>query len=327
MSASHTLDVPGAQPALRGPRHRAAAADRRGPDGRGFLRPAGRRAGRRLHRGHHRPAGHLAQRARRPASRTPPHSCAPTTWPRCSTRSAPRTPTCSAAAAGRSPGWRWSSGTRTGSGRSSRTSRRCWSCWPTPPSSTPRSTTWSTTFHRDGLEAAWAKFMANAGFDTDDEGAPTAPPGEPTEQDLADSARFFAHELRPHHPLPAGHRRVDRRPGSGGGRHRRRLGRVWSPIAPPPRWPRCWARRRSSSRAITAASSASPPSSPTRCARSWPGSVAHPGSRPTHPQPRVRGRSGAARLTLSGSGSVRHHQEHNHIRCSSRRGRSGSPEP
>ena len=53
------------------------------------------------------------------------------------------------------------------------------------------------TFHRDGLGAAWAKFMASAGFDTDSEGAPTAPPGEPSEQDLADSARFFAHELRP----------------------------------------------------------------------------------------------------------------------------------
>lgn len=27
-------------------------------------------------------------------------------------------------------------------------------------------------------------------------GAPTPPPGQPTEQDLADSARFFSHELR-----------------------------------------------------------------------------------------------------------------------------------
>ena len=52
------------------------------------------------------------------------------------------------------------------------------------------------TFHRDGLGAAWAKFMASAGFDTGDEGAPTEPPGEPSEQDIADSARFFAHELR-----------------------------------------------------------------------------------------------------------------------------------
>lgn len=52
------------------------------------------------------------------------------------------------------------------------------------------------TFHRDGLGAAWAKFMASAGFDDGDEGAPTAPPGEPSEQDIADSARFFAHEIQ-----------------------------------------------------------------------------------------------------------------------------------
>ena len=51
-------------------------------------------------------------------------------------------------------------------------------------------------FHRDGLGAAWAKFMAAAGFDTGDEGAPVGPPGEQSEQDLADGARFFAHELR-----------------------------------------------------------------------------------------------------------------------------------
>ncbi|WP_046470454.1 alpha/beta fold hydrolase [Allosalinactinospora lopnorensis] len=52
------------------------------------------------------------------------------------------------------------------------------------------------TFHRDGLGAAWLKFMANAGFGGDAEDAPAPPPGEPSEQDLADGARFFAHELR-----------------------------------------------------------------------------------------------------------------------------------
>jgi pimeloyl-ACP methyl ester carboxylesterase len=63
------------------------------------------------------------------------------------------------------------------------------------------------TFHRDGLQAAWMKFMANAGFDGFDgdssdsdesaESAAAAPPqGEPSAQDLADSARFFGHELR-----------------------------------------------------------------------------------------------------------------------------------
>lgn len=51
-------------------------------------------------------------------------------------------------------------------------------------------------FHREGLGAAWAAFMRNAGFDMDGCDAPAGPPGEPSEQDLADGARFFAHELR-----------------------------------------------------------------------------------------------------------------------------------
>jgi pimeloyl-ACP methyl ester carboxylesterase len=51
------------------------------------------------------------------------------------------------------------------------------------------------TFHRDGIAAAWFKFMTNAGFDMDSDGAPGGPE-EPSEQDIADSARFFAHELR-----------------------------------------------------------------------------------------------------------------------------------
>ncbi|MFZ3566186.1 alpha/beta fold hydrolase [Streptomyces sp. BH097] len=66
------------------------------------------------------------------------------------------------------------------------------------------------TFHREGVGAAWGRFMANAGFDGGpgdgpDEGpaagpgtgedAPAPPFGEPSEQDLANSARFFAHEL------------------------------------------------------------------------------------------------------------------------------------
>jgi pimeloyl-ACP methyl ester carboxylesterase len=52
------------------------------------------------------------------------------------------------------------------------------------------------TFHREGPAAAWAKFMATAGFDDGDDGAPTPPPGEPSAQDLADGARFFAHEIQ-----------------------------------------------------------------------------------------------------------------------------------
>ncbi|MGR6913596.1 alpha/beta fold hydrolase [[Actinomadura] parvosata] len=47
------------------------------------------------------------------------------------------------------------------------------------------------TFHRDGLWAAFAKFMGNAGFE---EGAEAGPP--PSEQVVADGSRFFAHELR-----------------------------------------------------------------------------------------------------------------------------------
>lgn len=53
------------------------------------------------------------------------------------------------------------------------------------------------TFHRDGVGAAWMAFMATAGYDVtgEGEGAP-GPDFEPTEEDMANSARFFAHELR-----------------------------------------------------------------------------------------------------------------------------------
>ncbi len=52
------------------------------------------------------------------------------------------------------------------------------------------------TFHRQGVGAAWAKFMTNAGFDVGGDGAP-GPAGPPSERDLSTSARFFDHELRP----------------------------------------------------------------------------------------------------------------------------------
>ncbi|MFI7705756.1 alpha/beta fold hydrolase [Nonomuraea sp. NPDC049480] len=52
------------------------------------------------------------------------------------------------------------------------------------------------THEREGVGAAWMKFMISAGFDMEAEGAPAGPPGEPSAQDLANSARFFAHELR-----------------------------------------------------------------------------------------------------------------------------------
>ncbi|TMR08779.1 alpha/beta hydrolase [Nonomuraea turkmeniaca] len=51
------------------------------------------------------------------------------------------------------------------------------------------------TYRRDGVGAAWMKFMITAGFDLEAEGAP-AGPEEPSPQDLANSARFFLHELR-----------------------------------------------------------------------------------------------------------------------------------
>ncbi len=56
------------------------------------------------------------------------------------------------------------------------------------------------TFHRDGPEAAWMKFMENAGFDMagGDQGAPVGPPPTADEQakQLADMTRFFDHEMR-----------------------------------------------------------------------------------------------------------------------------------
>jgi len=50
-------------------------------------------------------------------------------------------------------------------------------------------------YHRDGVGAAWMRFMADAGFDLGGDDAPP-PPHEPSEQDLSNSARFFGHELR-----------------------------------------------------------------------------------------------------------------------------------
>ncbi|WP_173010259.1 alpha/beta hydrolase [Mycolicibacterium sp. P9-64] len=56
------------------------------------------------------------------------------------------------------------------------------------------------TFHRDGPDAAFVHFMINAGFDMSDPTLGPPPGPEPTEAELAkrmaDSARFFDHELR-----------------------------------------------------------------------------------------------------------------------------------
>ncbi|WP_411699118.1 alpha/beta fold hydrolase [Conyzicola sp.] len=55
-----------------------------------------------------------------------------------------------------------------------------------------------TTFHEQGAGAAWGAFMRSAGFvrDGDTPPAPPEPRPEPTEQQLADTARFFDHDLR-----------------------------------------------------------------------------------------------------------------------------------
>ncbi|ETK38060.1 alpha/beta fold hydrolase [Microbispora sp. ATCC PTA-5024] len=52
------------------------------------------------------------------------------------------------------------------------------------------------TFHREGQPAAWGKFMVTSGFDDGQGGAPAQPPGDFSEQDIANGARFFAHEIR-----------------------------------------------------------------------------------------------------------------------------------
>jgi pimeloyl-ACP methyl ester carboxylesterase len=48
------------------------------------------------------------------------------------------------------------------------------------------------TFRTHGLGAAWAKFMGSAGFDPDEQPPGT---GQPSEQDLANGAHFFGHEI------------------------------------------------------------------------------------------------------------------------------------
>lgn len=55
------------------------------------------------------------------------------------------------------------------------------------------------TFRSDGLQAAWMKFMVNAGFDVAAFGSDADGPPEPAnpEQALAEGARFFLHDLVP----------------------------------------------------------------------------------------------------------------------------------
>lgn len=55
------------------------------------------------------------------------------------------------------------------------------------------------TFRTEGLQAAWMKFMVNAGFDVAAFGSDADGPPEPAnpEQALAEGARFFLHDLAP----------------------------------------------------------------------------------------------------------------------------------
>ena len=55
------------------------------------------------------------------------------------------------------------------------------------------------TFRAEGLQAAWMKFMVNAGFDVAAFGSDADGPPEPAnpEQALAEGARFFLHDLVP----------------------------------------------------------------------------------------------------------------------------------
>ncbi|MFC7645951.1 alpha/beta fold hydrolase [Streptosporangium lutulentum] len=124
------------------------------------------------------------------------------------------------------------------------------------------------TFHREGHEAAWKKFMISSGLDVGSDDVPAPPQGNPRA-----GPRRQHPLLRPrapgHHPPRARHRRVDglAPPVSSSASASARA--AWSPTRPPRRWPDCWARSRSSSPATTAASSGSPRNSPRRCGRCW----------------------------------------------------------
>jgi pimeloyl-ACP methyl ester carboxylesterase len=56
-------------------------------------------------------------------------------------------------------------------------------------------------YHREGVGAAWMRFMSDAGYELRGHDA-LPPPHEPSERELYDSARFFVHELR----FTVGHR-------------------------------------------------------------------------------------------------------------------------
>jgi pimeloyl-ACP methyl ester carboxylesterase len=52
------------------------------------------------------------------------------------------------------------------------------------------------TYHADGMQAAWFKFMVNAGFPDPGAGQVHVEAPQPSEQALREAGRFFDHELR-----------------------------------------------------------------------------------------------------------------------------------
>ena len=93
------------------------------------------------------------------------------------------------------------------------------------------------TFHRDGIQAAFDKFMAQAGFDQGEPGPEAHDPAhqdadewQPSEQEIADSVRMFGYDILGTTRYRPDVAALTARPGSGGGGCRRRL----RPPAHPP---------------------------------------------------------------------------------------------
>ena len=195
------LDRPRRPPALRGPRARTAAARHRLADGRRGLRPAGRRAG----------------RATTPSSPTTRAAMAGSTiddpdedaTARTARRRRRRDPRRARRRVGRRVRLQRRRGDGAGAGRpasrpgaharrpraavAGTAARRRSSSGPPPRTSSRRSTA-------TGLEAAWCKFMVNAGFDmtTPADGAPPGPePTAASRTSARPTARFFDHECAP----------------------------------------------------------------------------------------------------------------------------------
>ena len=169
---SRSLDVPGARLhyEVRGQRP-AAARHRLAHGGRG-IRPAGPRPGHRPHRRHLRPPRLRGQHQSTIPDRTVESGSARRR--RRGDPRRPRRPVGRRVRLQRRRGDRAGVGhpsPRPGAARSSPTNRRCWSCCPTPRQQRAATADIVETFRPDGLQAAWMKFMVNAGFDVAASGA------------------------------------------------------------------------------------------------------------------------------------------------------------